>query len=87
MGVPSIFLHAVHSIAPALGMALLLPLLMRIGKRRSRVRLRTEILVLAGLGVLCVVLGLWLWGADGRIATYGLLALVLGSAQFWLARP
>lgn len=86
MGVLSILLHVFNLIAPALGMALVLPLLMRFWQHRARVSLAKQMLLHALLGSVCLVVGLWLWGTDGRMATYGLLTLVLGSAQFWFAR-
>lgn len=69
-----------------MGMALVLPLLMRFWQRRARFSLARQMLIHVVLGSACLVLGLWFWGADGRMATYALLALVLGSVQFWFAR-
>jgi hypothetical protein len=85
MGPFDILLHLMSFLAPAAFLALLLPLAARATLRatagRSRLTLQAGLVFLAGAGVLGA--GLWWFGADGRMATYGALVLVAAAVQ-WL---
>jgi hypothetical protein len=77
--------HLANFAAPALALALLMPWAGRWVHGRSGFSPRY--LVQAGVGFavgLAVLLGgLWWFGRDGKMATYGALVLAMGTAQ-WL---
>ncbi|MBB1077409.1 hypothetical protein HUU62_23680 [Rhodoferax sp. 4810] len=81
MGFLAALNHVINFLAPALWMALLLPLL-----ARFVIRNRSSALTLTGLvalnfivGCTVLVVGLVVFGRDGKMLTY--LALVLGVAS------
>ena len=88
MGLLALLNHAINFMAPALWLALLMPLLSRILIRKRPVALtllaQVAVLFVAGCGLLTA--GLVLFGRDGKMLTY--LAMVLGIAttQWWLQR-
>ncbi|WP_233203484.1 hypothetical protein [Limnohabitans sp. B9-3] len=73
--------------APAWWMALLCALLARFALRGWLPASRWSVLkqtFWGGLmGTVTLLGGLWLWGADGKMATYGALVLVCATSQ-WL---
>ena len=77
--------HMLNFVAPALTMALLLPLAARFLIKRSGYTLSfwVQVLIhcLVGVGVLFA--GLWFGGRDGKMASYAALVLVSASVQ-WL---
>jgi hypothetical protein len=81
-----LILHAAGFVAPAAFLALLLPLAGSIVFRATAGRTawwgQAALVFVAGVGVLAA--GLWWFGTDGRMATYGALVLVAASTQ-WLA--
>jgi hypothetical protein len=86
--------HLLHLVLPAWALAALLaPALVRWqigGKRRPRALWMSLLLgwaLLALLGSIVMVAGLWWTGRDGRTITYALLVLVLGSVvAAWRSR-
>jgi hypothetical protein len=93
MGITASFIHLVNFFLPALVMAALLaPALMWGGpKRRGRSSRWAQglkgWLALSGMGAVVLLGGLVAFGRDGRIATYGVLVLVLGTAvAAWRSR-
>jgi hypothetical protein len=86
MGPSDLILHAAGFAAPAAFLALLLPLASRLFHRATAGRtswwLQAALVFVAGVAVLAG--GLWWFGTDGRMATYGALVLVAASTQ-WLA--
>jgi len=77
--------HAVNFLAPALWMALLMPLLARIfiTKRSSSHTFLGLVALNSIVGCIVLVAGLVVFGGDGKMLTY--LALVLGVASSqWL---
>jgi 4-amino-4-deoxy-L-arabinose transferase-like glycosyltransferase len=80
MSVLALFNHALNFLAPALWLALLLPLASRIiFKRRAAARtIRGQAALLFAVGVLVLLIGLVVFGRDGKMLTY--LALVLAGA-------
>jgi hypothetical protein len=80
MSVLALFNHALNFLAPALWLALLLPLASRIfiKKRAVAQTIRGQAALLFVVGVLVLLIGLVVFGRDGKMLTY--LALVLASA-------
>lgn len=79
--------HLFNFLAPALWLALLLPLLARLFmKKRPLARsLYAQIAINFVASVAVLVLGLLVFGADGKMLTYLAMALVGASSQ-WLMR-
>jgi hypothetical protein len=81
-------IHLLNFAAPALTLALTLPLLARLLGRFSGINraaslgwmAQAAINFIAGLAVLAT--GLWFFGRDGKMATYAALVLVLASMQW-----
>jgi 4-amino-4-deoxy-L-arabinose transferase-like glycosyltransferase len=93
MGIADTFFHIANFFMPALVMAALLaPALVWGGpKGRGRSgRLLQAVkawLALSGIGAAVLLGGLVAFGRDGRMATYGVLVLVLGTAvAAWRSR-
>jgi hypothetical protein len=80
--------HLLSFTAPALVVAVLVASGARFVLRRApqRPRWRTSVALdlVAGLAVL--VLGLWLFGHDGKMATYGLLVVAVATCEWVGAR-
>lgn len=81
-------LHLLNFAAPALVLALLLPLAARHLLRLPAGRLATWQAVgsLSLIGLVALGLGLWCWGRDGKMASYGLLLLAQASGQWVLSK-
>lgn len=77
--------HLLNFLAPAVFLAVVLALGARLFWRKSSplVTLWEQMLLNGVVGAAVLGLCLALWGSDGQLATYGLLALVMGSCQ-WL---
>lgn len=86
MGPFDLLLHLLGLIAPALVLALLVPLSARLLLRPAAAR--TGFWLQAGLvfaaAAAALVLGLWWFGHDGKMATYGALVAAAATAQ-WVA--
>ncbi|MBP6897731.1 MAG: hypothetical protein ACLGJD_28400 [Gammaproteobacteria bacterium] len=80
--------HLLNFVAPAIVVAGLLALGLRVTQRtRSlRVPLWKQVAITTGAGVVTLLGGLVLTGHDGRMATYAALALVAGTVQWALLR-
>lgn len=78
--------HIANFMAPALVMAAVLWLVPRIarGKRPVRWRAAGEVGVLAGAGVAVLLLGLIVFGRDGKMFTYAALVLTQGTLAWWM---
>jgi hypothetical protein len=78
--------HLLNFVAPALVVALLLWGLPRLWPkaRRGRWAPRTELMALALLGVAVLLLGLLVFGRDGKMLTYAALVLAQGSLAWWV---
>lgn len=85
MGPLALLNHAVNFVAPALWLALLLPLLARflIKKSSSTHTLFAQIAINLIACALCLVIGLVLFGRDGKMLTYLAMVMVSASCQ-WL---
>jgi len=81
-------LHLFNFAAPALVLALLLPLTSRFFIKKQAPALvwwaQAAINFVVGLAVLLA--GLWVWSRDGKMAAYALLVLALASSQWVLSR-
>jgi len=80
--------HLLNFLAPAVFLAVLLGLGGRIFWRSATplVNLWEQMLLNAVLGAAVLGLCLALWGRDGKLATYALLVLAMGSCQWLLLR-
>lgn len=93
MGIADTFVHIVNFFLPALVMAALLAPALLWGKPKRRGRPGRWLqglkawLALSAIGAAVLVGGLVAFGRDGRMATYGVLVLVLGTAvAAWRSR-
>ncbi len=88
MGLIDLFLHLAGFVAPALGLALLVPLAGRTLLRHHRPSYSfwVQFALQAVAGTLVISGGLWWFGRDGKMATYGLLVAVVAGLQWWMAR-
>jgi hypothetical protein len=88
MGPADLLLHSMGLLAPAVFLALLLPLSARFLLRRTSpaLALWTQIVLQLALGAAVVALGLWWFGRDGKMATYGALVLAMATAQWAVLR-
>jgi O-antigen/teichoic acid export membrane protein len=85
MGAIDILNHLLNWLAPALWLAVLLPVLARLvmKKQRAGATLWQQVAVNFALNVTVLGLGLWLFGHDGKMATYIGMTLACASSQ-WL---
>ncbi|PKO60196.1 MAG: hypothetical protein CVU24_13660 [Betaproteobacteria bacterium HGW-Betaproteobacteria-18] len=85
MGLLALLNHVINFAAPAVWLALLLPWLARflIKKRSSRFPLLKQAAFIFMLGLLVLLLGLALFGQDGKMMTYLALVITAATAQ-WL---
>ncbi len=88
MGIFALINHTLNFLAPALWLALWLPLCARFFMKNSACAMpisqQIAILFVAGSGVL--VASLMVFGRDGKMLTYLALVLVAASAQWLLSR-
>lgn len=87
MGLLDLLNHVLNFVAPALVLALLLPLGARwFMKKKSAVpAFWTQAAVNFAASALVLLLGLWFFGRDGKMATYAGMVLVCSTSQ-WLLR-
>jgi hypothetical protein len=85
MSVLALLNHALNFLAPALWLALLLPLASRIffKKRAAAQVIRGQVALIFVVGALVLLIGLVVFGHDGKMLTYLALVLAGASAQ-WL---
>lgn len=88
MNLLDILLHLLNFAAPALGLAVLLPLLSRLFMKRRDAFLPWwgQMLLNFLAGVVALVTALWWLGHDGKMTGYTLLVLTVASSQWLLAR-
>ncbi len=86
MGIVALINHAINFLAPALWLAVLLPLLSAFLIRKRPVALtwyaQAAIHLIAGSVVLAG--GLWVFGRDGKMLTYLALVLAAATVQWWI---
>jgi len=87
MGLLTLLNHLINFAAPALWLALLLPWLARllIRKRQSTYSLPAQIGFTFFAGLVILLLGLALFGQDGKMVTYLALVVTAATSQ-WLMR-
>lgn len=87
MGSSEQIIHVLNFIAPAWGVALFCVFvaraIARAGLPVSRWGLLKQTVVSAVLGMVALGGGLFVWGVDGKMASYAALVMVCGTAQ-WL---
>jgi hypothetical protein len=78
------FNHALNFLAPALWLALLFPLATRIidKKRLAAQTFKRQFALLFVVGSACLVIGLVLFGRDGKMLTYLGLVVAVATAQW-----
>lgn len=84
-----LFWHVMGFAAPAIGLALLMPLLGRVvlgARRAALVSWWRQVLVQFLAGMLVLVGGLELLGHDGQMVTYATLVIVAATVQWLLLR-
>jgi len=88
MGPLAILNHTINFLAPALWLAVLLPTLSRLfmGKRAVARTMANQIALHFVVGCIVLLVGLVLFGRDGKMLTYLALVLALASMQWLLSR-
>lgn len=88
MSLLDMLLHLFNFAAPALVLALLLPLSAQffIKKQAPALAWWAQAAINFVVGVAVLLVGLWLWSRDGKMVTYALLVLALASSQWLLSR-
>jgi len=88
MNLHDIVFHLLNFAAPALVLALLVPLLARLLFRKQAQRLPWwgQVLVNFVVGVAALLVSLWWLGRDGKMLGYSLLVLAVASSQWLLVR-
>lgn len=88
MGPLDLLNHLLNFLAPALWLALLLPLLGRLllKKKSTRISLLAQAAIVFSVGALALSLGLWYFGNDGKMATYIGMVLLCASSQWLMQR-
>ncbi|MEX1165268.1 MAG: hypothetical protein WEK74_00065 [Hydrogenophaga sp.] len=77
--------HLLGLFLPALGVSAVLIAVPRLWPKAAKGRwsLKTELLTLLGSGALVLLLGLVIFGRDGKMLTYTALVLVMGTLAWW----
>jgi hypothetical protein len=87
MNLQDILLHLLNFVAPALALAVLLPLLAwPLFRKRTAMPWWGQMLVNFTVGVLVQLASLWWLGRDGKMMAYALLVLAVASSQWLMAR-
>lgn len=88
MNLLDILLHLLNFVAPALALAVLLPLLSRLFTKRQALLLPWwgQMLLNFLVGVAALLATLWLLGRDGKMAGYAALVLAVATSQWVLVR-
>jgi len=88
MGALALLNHAINFLAPALWLALLVPLLARVfmKKRPAALTLSAQIAINFVIGCGVLIAGLVLFGRDGKMLTYLGLVVMAATTQWWLQR-
>lgn len=88
MSLKDIIFHVLNFIAPALALALLMPLLSRIFVKKTVFLLPwwAQVLANAVVGVLALSASLWWLGRDGKMLGYALLVLAVATTEWVMVR-
>ena len=90
MGALDLLVHSLNFAAPALGVALLMLLFSEIAKKLAQrpqqqiARRWVQLGVNFTVGLVALAGGLWFFGRDGMMATYGALVVGVGLSQWVL---
>ena len=90
MGALDLLVHSLNFAAPALGVALLMRLFSLLSKKFSKrsqgpvARGWVQLWVNFTVGLVALAGGLWFFGRDGMMATYGALVVSVGLSQWVL---
>jgi hypothetical protein len=88
MGFWSLIIHLANFVLPALVVGLMLAVLAPVfmGKRLVARVVASQAAINSVAGVVMLLVGLMVFGNDGKMATYGALVLATGTAQWWSLR-
>ena len=88
MGPTDQFFHLAGFLAPALFLAVVLPGLSRLLLRKSSplIRFWPQVAVVFAASAAVLLAGLWWFGRDGKMATYGALVVAAATVQWLLVR-
>ncbi len=80
--------HMLNFLAPAMWIALLVPLSARLFFKKRPIALswRKQAAVNFAVAAGVLVLGLWFFGRDGKMATYTAMALLCATSQWLMLR-
>lgn len=84
MGFFALLNHAINFVAPALWLALLMPLLSRyfMKKRPLALTYTRQVAIHFAVGVAALLIGLALFGRDGKMLTYLAVVLLIATSQW-----
>ena len=88
MGLPDLLNHLANFAAPALWMAVVITLLARVLMKKvaSARALPMQAAINFAVCLAVLIAGLWWWGRDGKMVTYGAMALACASSQWAMLR-
>lgn len=88
MGPIDLLIHLLNFVAPALWLALLVPLTGRLfmGKRPLAPAFIKQVAINFIVSAVVLTLGLWFFGRDGKMATYAAMALISATSQWFVSR-
>lgn len=88
MGLIDLLIHLLNFVAPALWLALLVPLAGRlfIGNGPLALVFPKQVAINFVVSTTVLALGLWFFGRDGKMATYTAMALLCGTSQWLVSR-
>lgn len=88
MGFLDVLYHLLNFFVPALGVAVLTVLGSAVLMKRGAATpgLLAQAAINFAVCAVVLVAGLWLFGRDGKIATYAALVLVCATSQAWMLR-
>lgn len=88
MSVLAMFNHALNFLAPALWLALLFPLIARFIYKKQAVALtlKRQVALLFIVGALVLLVGLVVFGRDGKMLTYLALVAAVATGQWVMQR-
>jgi len=84
MGFFALLNHAINFVAPAAWLALLMPLLSRIFMKKRPVAhaFAAQVAIHFAVGVVALLIGLALFGRDGKMFTYLAVVLLMATSQW-----
>ncbi|OLP05821.1 hypothetical protein [Rhodoferax antarcticus] len=88
MGILAAVNHVINFFAPAIWLALLLPLCARLFlKKKAAARtITSQVALHLIVGGVALLVGMLVFGRDGKMLTYLALVLAAASTQWWLSR-